>query len=569
MNVSLEPRAAAPSVWRRPLSLAMLAPWLAFFVPLYVYLFGLRFQGRGDAAPAELLPIALFHGHGFDFREFVSQGEPLPYWFRIAEGRVVSTYPVLPGLFNVPVYAAAELFGVDPEANRQLLSGITASILSALSVLFLYLALARICRTRAVALGFALVYAFGTTVWSVASRGMFQHAPSLLFLSAALWALVRGGRAVPWAGLALGLAVVSRPTNVAIALPLALYAARYERRAFLRFAALASVPGLLYAWYAAVYLGSPFAPPQAVSADNFRGRALTGLAGLLFSPSRGLFVFSPFFLFAIPAIVGSARPAAAAGRDRLPRYLLAGIGLDLLLFSKWRMWWGGSTFGYRLLTELAPLLTIFLALSWPRFEKSRLARALLGLSISVSFFIHFLGAMVGASGFNEELERNPARVWSVANSELDLATRKLLRIAAPGLRVPARSKRLDEVAVPAPAWWRPEINDEGIPGWIDFPRGGEAVRGPLAISGWAKSPAGEVDVRVAISPDGTVPRLERVPRPDVAAALPRLGDSSRAGFRATVPRPAADTPFHVLAVELRDASGRVRRLGPIRFRWTD
>jgi hypothetical protein len=547
----------------------MLAPWLAFFVPLYVYLFGLRYPGRGDASPAELLPIALFHGHGFDFREFVSPGEPLPYWFRIVEARVVSAYPVLPGLFNVPVYAAARLCGVDLEAHRQLLSGITASILSALSVLFLYLALARICRGRATALGFALVYAFGTTVWSVASRGMFQHAPGVCFLSAALWALARGGRAVPWAGLALGLAVVGRPTNIAIALPLALYAARYERRSLLRFASLAAVPGLLYAWYAAVYLGSPFASPQAVAADNFRGSALTGLAGLLFSPSRGLFVFSPFFLFAIPAVVGSARPTSAAGRDRLPRYLLAGIGLDLLLFSKWRMWWGGSTFGYRLLTELAPLLTIFLALSWPRIERSRIARVLLVLAISVSFFIHFLGAMVGASGFNEDVESDPARVWSVANSELDLATRKLIRIAAPGLGVPARSARATDVAAPSPAWWRPELNDDGIPGWIDVPSESASVKGPLAITGWAKSTAGEVEVRIAIAPDGAVPRIERVSRPDVAAALPQLGDCSRAGFRATLARPSADTPFHTLAVELRDARGRVRRLGPIRFRWTD
>ena len=177
--------------------------------------------------------------------------------------------------------------------------------------------------------------------------------------------------------------------------------------------------------------------------------------------------------------------------------------------------------------------------------------------------------MVGASGFNEDVERDPARVWSVANSELDLATRKLIRIAAPGLGVTARSARAADVPAPPPAWWRPEVNDDGIPGWIDVPSGGVSVKGSLAITGWAKSPAGEVEVRIAIAPDGAVPRIERLPRPDVAAALPQLGDCSRAGFRALLASPSADTPFHSLVVELRDARGRVRRLGPIRFRWTD
>ena len=57
--------------------------------------------------PAELLPISLLHGHGFDFREFVS-GD-LPYWFRLVRGRVVSNYPVLTGLLNLPVYTLARL----------------------------------------------------------------------------------------------------------------------------------------------------------------------------------------------------------------------------------------------------------------------------------------------------------------------------------------------------------------------------------------------------------------------------------------------------------------------------
>ncbi len=188
------------SVLRRPLALSRLAPLIALFLPLFVYNVGFRYVGSGDTAPAELLPITILHGHGFDFREFA--GADLPYWFRLERGRVVSSYPVLPGLANVPVYAVARLFRVDLSSHRLLLSMLSASGVAALSVLFLDLALTHVCRSEDAALFFALVYAFATTVWSVASRGAWQHGPSVLFLSIALWALLCGGGTVALAGLA-------------------------------------------------------------------------------------------------------------------------------------------------------------------------------------------------------------------------------------------------------------------------------------------------------------------------------------------------------------------------------
>jgi hypothetical protein len=551
---------------RRRLTLAMLAPWIALLLPLYIYLFGLRFRGTGDSTPAELLPISLFQGHGFDFRQFV-HGDT-PYWFRIVRGRVVSYYPVLPGLLNVPVYAVARLAHVDLERHRLLLSGVTASTISALSAFFVYLALSRVCRTRGAALAFALVYAFGTTVWSGASRAMLQHGPSVLFLSFALWALLRGGESVPWAGLALGLAVINRPTNLAIAVPLAVYVVRYERRRFLSFCVLSLVPALFQVWYATAYLESPLSSPQPVTSFDFGGHVGVGMAGLLFSPSRGLFVFSPFFLFALPAAVMTWR-RSPPGPARLPRYLVVGIVFVLLLYSRWRMWWGGASFGYRLLTELAPLLIVLLALAYARIEKSRAATVLLALAVAVSLYIHFLGAIVGASGFNDDIDTQPERLWAMTNSELELATRKLIRTVAPRLRLPAKSVGWDAIPAPPPAWWRPALDDETIPGWVDGPLERASVEGPLTVSGWARSRDGDIDVRVAIWPDGLVPRLERNPRPDVAATLPYLGDCSRAGWRAVLPRSTADVPLHAMTIELRAPNGRVRRIGPIRFRWKD
>ncbi len=374
---------ARASVLRRPLTLRALAPWIALFLPLFVYSVGFRYLGSGDTAPAELLPISLLHDHDFDFREFVS-GD-LPYWFRLVNGRVVSNYPVLPGVLNLPVYEAASLAHVDLYKHRLFLSLLTSSGIAALSVLFLFLALKRVCRSEKEALFFALVYAFGTTVWSVASRGLFQHGPSVLFLSIALWALCRGGGVVPIAGMALSLAVINRPTNILIALPLALYVYRSERRHFPAFLALGLPAALFHAWYADAYWGSPISPAQEVTRANFAGSFWTGLSGILVSPSRGLFVFTPVFLFALPAVVTAFRPAPPGSR-RLPRYLAAGAAATIALYSFWSMWWGGHTFGYRLITEIVPLLTILIASYWPTISRSTACgRGLWSLSLSSPF----------------------------------------------------------------------------------------------------------------------------------------------------------------------------------------
>ncbi len=76
-------------------------------------------------------------------------------------------------------------------------------------------------------------------------------------------------------------------------------------------------------------------------------------------------------------------------------------------------------------------------------------------------------------------------------------------------------------------------------------------------------------MRVAISPDGLVPPVERFSRLDIQRSRPELGDCSQAGWRIVAEKPVAGETEHALLVELRDPTGRVRRLGPIRFRWTD
>src|SRR5262249_11455138 len=134
----------------------------SFAIPFVVYLAGFRYLGSGDTKPAELLPIALLEGRGFDLTGLIDPAERYPYWYRRVGDRLVSNYPVLPAVLNLPVFAIARAAGIDIVAKREPLSLITASLLCALSALFLFLVLERIGSRRRDAFALTLLYAFGT-----------------------------------------------------------------------------------------------------------------------------------------------------------------------------------------------------------------------------------------------------------------------------------------------------------------------------------------------------------------------------------------------------------------------
>ena len=402
-----------------------LTAFATFAIPLFVYLAGFHYAGSGDTQPAELLPVTLLKSGDLDFREFVRTSEPLPYWFQNRRGRVISIYPLLPGILNVPVFAAADALGVDLYAERFRLSMISASLVSALSVLFLFLALDGLGFRRSTALLTTAAYAFGTCVWSVTSRGLFQHGPSLLLQTIALWLLARGGRtSAAWSGLFLGLAIVNRPMNALVAAPLALVVWSKHRKSLPGFLAFAALPLALRSAYAWAWWGSPFSLAQAdpfPAVSNFGGNVARGLAGLLLSPSRGLFAYSPIFLF-----VGLAIAPALRLRREQPIHvaLLAGALALLLVTSKWTIWWGGHSFGYRLLIEMLPALAVLLALAWESAVRARPAwKAAFLACLAWSVFIQSFGARAQPTGFNEKLDQDPSVLWSLRESDLARAVR--------------------------------------------------------------------------------------------------------------------------------------------------
>ncbi len=537
----------------------------AFAIPLAVFAIKPRYVGSGDTVPAEQLPISLLEDGTLTFRQNLQRAW-LPYWFHSTDRGIVSSYPILPGLLNVPAFAAARLAGRDLTAHRFELSHATAAVVAALSVAFVYGILLHLLGSRWRALAFAFLYAFATEVWSVASRGLYQHGPALMFLSAGLYFLLRGGtRSTLLAGVTLALAAFARPTAAGLVIPLVFYAVVRDRRAVWKLAAGAALPAMLHGAYAWRFWGTPFSTAQPLGPANFSGHFFQGLAGILVSPSRGLLVFSPVFFLALPALVSAFGPAARPPRA-LTRALAWGVLLTLLVYARWPIWWGGHSFGYRLLLELSLPLTLLLALDWDRIRASRVASAVFAVTLPLSVGIQALGSYAYPTSFNSTVDQDSARLWDAADSELVLCFRKMFGIRA--VRPDsALATQLRSVSTPAPLWWSGVTDSGGLPGSLDIPAPQAVIRGPLTVLGWAK-PGFDDPGEIVVSLNPGARRLfpDRFARPDVGAAAPHLGDVSAAGFGLRV-EPPARLEAGSLLVEVRDRRGKVSRMGPVSFVW--
>jgi hypothetical protein len=131
---------------------------------------------------------------------------------------------------------------------------------------------------------------------------------------------------------------------------------------------------------------------------------------VLFSPSRGLFIFSPFLAFAVWGAVESWRHPSF---EYLRAISVAASGMLLLTF-KWFEWFGGWVFGYRLIVELTPLLMILLIPVAGRILASRGLRAAFLVLGMISIAIQALGAFAydptawnGRKGFEIRMNGEP------------------------------------------------------------------------------------------------------------------------------------------------------------------
>jgi hypothetical protein len=388
---------------------------------LIVYLANGRTLGSGDTMPARYLPLSILRRGDFwlDQFPFLYAG-CVPYYLTVVGGHYVSVYPVAAALLALPVYLPAALAGVaatSPVIAE--LEKLAAAAMVALSATLLYRGARRIT-SRRMALFVTAAYALGSSSLSVSSQALWPHGPSQLGLAAAIYCLLRGreeARFTALAGLPLAFAVIARPTDGLIAVPVAALVLRQGRACFARFLAAGAAPLLFQVWYNAAAFGDPLRTQWRLLDREVWGTPFwDGLAGLTLSPARGLLVYSPIFLLSI----AGAALAWRRGGDPLLRALGLGTGLTILLYSRWEMWWGGFTYGPRLLADLTPALALCLSPLDRCLGRRRALAVMAAVLLGFSVGAHAIGAFAHDRYWNayRDVDRFPEHLWSWTDNPL-------------------------------------------------------------------------------------------------------------------------------------------------------
>jgi hypothetical protein len=199
----------------------------------------------------------------------VIAGQDLPYQLvRTATG-IYSLYPVGTPLMVVPYVAFNDAIGSHLLASLERNVApwhdhIAASVISAAAVALLYLAMRRREASVTGALLAITAFALGTTMWTTASRGLWQHGPLILCFAAAIYFLARQKLrliGVAAAGFALGYAVLIRQVAGLALIAIGLALLRMNWRAALMFGLAALPPiliNILYDWHAFGWIGNPY-----------------------------------------------------------------------------------------------------------------------------------------------------------------------------------------------------------------------------------------------------------------------------------------------------------------------
>lgn len=298
--------------------------------------------------------------------------------FRVArDGRIRSAYSPVPSIAAAAVmwpFWKSGVVDVRAPLAPNLMSAVSGAFFVAFSIALAFLT-ARLELSRARALCVVAALGLGTGLWSTASQTVWQHEIAIFGLTLAVLcgSLVdrrlsdtnqgTTGAALlcAVAGLGLGIAGGARLQLIpAIAVLLfGMFVRAGWRRGLLAALACAAVIAPVCAanvrWFGDPLGAAPMLEDLHAAVHATSGTfslSSGGFTGLLFSPNRGLLIFSP-----IVAIVLLGIPRLLGARLRSPLMICTvAAWAQYTLYASYVVWWGGHTYGPRYMLDVLPLL---------------------------------------------------------------------------------------------------------------------------------------------------------------------------------------------------------------------
>lgn len=307
------------------------------------------------------------------YQDQVVLGRPLATFInsrRIVErgGHLYNYFPTGPAVLSLPAVAIARAAGWD--MGRTEGNYVLQGYLAALSVVIVFLIMyqtANLYLDDKTSLLISLTATLGSTIVSTMGTALWSINFATIFVALSLYLLAKGpdswGRFTPVSlGLLLFLAFFVRASTAVFIATVLLYLFVYQRRVVWPTAITSLALLILFLIWSKLEFGQWL--PAYYSTQRLvveRVDIWIGVYGNLLSPSRGIFLFSPFLGLGILGSIVCWRQWRV--RPLIP-LILTWFVLLLLIIARSASWWGGASFGPRILTELIPGLTLLLVLVW-------------------------------------------------------------------------------------------------------------------------------------------------------------------------------------------------------------
>ena len=341
-------------------------------------------------------------------------------------------YYLPPGssVLSVPYVAWMNAFGIsaanadrsyNPEGETRIQAGLASLLMAALACVIFFTARLFLPVTWSAVI--ALGTAFGTQVWSTASRALWSDTWAIFLLGTSLYILLAdatGKRKLHPILLATLLAwtYFVRPTNAISIATISVYVFIERRKNFVTFfiCGLSWLAGfLLYSWYHFQQLLPNYFLPGRLNFSSFG----TAFAGNLISPSRGLLVFVPVLLFIAYTTI---RYRQTVFTTRLARVALPVIVLHLITIAGFTPWNGGFCYGPRYTTGLIPWFSLLGILDVKavldlRSGESKVRKQLLAgaVLLGISIFVNARGATSYEAWmwnvWPDSVDEVPEKIW--------------------------------------------------------------------------------------------------------------------------------------------------------------
>lgn len=420
--------------------------YLFIFVYL-IYNMNLRTIGSGDTIPSTLLPFSILYNHNLYLDQFSSyflQDVNPMYFMTELDDHYLSSYPIVTPVLATPIYSIIytllQLIQYPINIGNPgfalivtIMEKLCASLIASLSVVFIFLSLKELLNKK-IAFICTVIFAFATNTWTVSSQGLWQHGMAELLLSMMIYFVIINenritNRNVAYLGVLSGLFMFNRPVDSVLLIPFFIYILLLGRKSFVYYLLIMFLSAMPFLFYNLYYFNSFFGGYNSlISAFVFDIEFITRFAGLLINPNRGLFVYTPILILSIFGYFKIKKMENPNLRLFLLTCAISVLSL-VIVYSFFRVWWAGWSYGPRFFTDILPIMIIFLGFYLKdRFNFSSLNKkniftlSVILLLISWSISVQIIGVFCYPNGnWNGEpknVDFHPERLWYLNDTQI-------------------------------------------------------------------------------------------------------------------------------------------------------